>query len=101
MSSITRERERIEATPLTVSTRIELTRAEIAKADVPIPIRYSERHLALSVWLFDDDAIVSNHIGAGLGQDSVTLHLRRRVPGGAVDRYAEHFESLWQAARPA
>ncbi|MBO4205852.1 XRE family transcriptional regulator [Micromonospora echinofusca] len=98
-SQVTTQRDRIEATPLTLSTRIELTRAEIAKSGAPIPMRYSDRHIGMSVWIFDDDAVVATHIGAGLGQESVTLHLRRRGPGGAFDRYVEHFESLWESSR--
>jgi hypothetical protein len=98
-SPVTRRREEIEATPLTVSTRIALTRAELAKANVGAPVRLSDRHIAMSVWVFDDDMLVSTHIGAGLGQDSVTMHLRRRRDGGAFDRYADHFEQLWAVAR--
>lgn len=93
-------RELIEATPLTVSMRVALTLAEIGKAPVPLDIRLSDRHIAMSVWVFDDEAIVSTHIGDGLGQDSVTIHLRRHQEGGAFDQYANHFETLWGHARP-
>lgn len=94
-SSVTTEREQVEATPLSVSTRIEMTRAELAKAEHQPAIRFSNRHIAISVWIFDDDAVVATHIGSGLGQESVTLHLRRRTDGGVFDRYADHFEDLW------
>ncbi|WFE56775.1 helix-turn-helix transcriptional regulator [Micromonospora sp. WMMD712] len=100
-SPVTAERERIEATPLTLSTRIAMTRAELSKVGTVIPVRFSTRHLAMSVWVFDEEAIVATHIGAGLGQDSVTLHLRRCQDGGAFDRYVEHFESLWTDGKPA
>ncbi|WP_433686590.1 XRE family transcriptional regulator [Micromonospora carbonacea] len=100
-SPVTAERERIEATPLTLSTRIAMTRAELSKVGAVIPVRFSARHLAMSVWVFDEEAIVATHIGAGLGQDSVTLHLRRWRDGGAFDRYVEHFESLWTDGRSA
>ncbi|WP_431896466.1 XRE family transcriptional regulator [Micromonospora haikouensis] len=100
-SPVTAERERIEATPLTLSTRIAMTRAELNKVGTVIPVRFSARHLAMSVWVFDEEAIVATHIGAGLGQDSVTLHLRRWQDGGAFDRYIEHFESLWTDGKPA
>ncbi|MFG1904693.1 XRE family transcriptional regulator [Micromonospora carbonacea] len=100
-SPVTAERERIEATPLTLSTRIAMTRAELSKVGTVIPVRFSARHLAMSVWVFDEEAIVATHIGAGLGQDSVTLHLRRGQDGGAFDRYVEHFESLWTDGKPA
>lgn len=97
-SPVTAQREAIEATPLTVSTRIAITQAELAK----IPnarARFTDRHIALSFWIFDDDAVIATHIGDSLGQDSVTFHMRRRQPGGPVDRYTEHFESLWASSR--
>ncbi|WP_428963823.1 XRE family transcriptional regulator [Micromonospora fluostatini] len=100
-SVVTAERERVEATPLTLSTRIAMSRAEIAKSPSALPVRLSDRHIAMSVWIFDDEAVVATHIGAGLGQDSVTLHLRRRGAGGLFDRYTEHFEALWADAAPA
>ncbi|WP_433313565.1 XRE family transcriptional regulator [Micromonospora sp. CA-269861] len=100
-SEVTTARERIESTPLTLATRIAMTQAEIAKSPESLATRMSERHIAMSVWVFDDEAIVATHIGAGLGQDSVTMHLRRREDGGPFDRYVEHFESLWDDAQPA
>lgn len=100
-SEVTTARESIEATPLTLATRIAMTKAEMAKSPVPLAARTSERHVAMSVWIFDDEAIVATHIGAGLGQDSVTMHFRRRENGGPFDRYVEHFESLWDDARVA
>ena len=96
-SEVTRRREQIEGSPLTIATRVAMTRAELAKTGEHMPVRLSDRHIAMSVWVFDDDALVSTHIGDGLGQDSVTLHLRRRHEGGAFDRYVEHFERLWEA----
>ncbi|MEU4776297.1 helix-turn-helix transcriptional regulator [Micromonospora sp. NPDC023633] len=97
-SPVTTSREQVEDTPLTLATRIAMTQAEIAKSPEDLPTRSTDRHIAMSVWVFDSEAIVATHIGAGLGQDSVTLHLRRRVVGGAFDRYVEHFEALWTDA---
>jgi transcriptional regulator with XRE-family HTH domain len=98
-SAVTAGRDRIEGTPLNLATRIAMTQAEIAKSSTALPVRLSDRHIAMSVWVFDDEAIVATHIGAALGQDSVTLHLRRREAGGPFDRYVKHFESLWADAR--
>jgi hypothetical protein len=36
-----------------------------------------------------------------LCDDFGTLHLHRCQEGGAFDRYAAHFDSLWSAAREA
>lgn len=97
-SPVTAGRDRVEATPLDLGTRIAMTRAEIAKSPTPLAVRLSDRHVAMSVWVFDDDAIVATHIGGALGQDSVTFHLRRRESDGPFSRYVEHFEALWADA---
>jgi hypothetical protein len=101
-SEVTREREDIEGVALTVRTRIAVTVEELAHLrDVPgVEARYSDRHIAMSVFLFDDQALVCQHLGAGLGHDSPTFHLRRRQDDGLFDRYAAHVESLWDLARP-
>jgi hypothetical protein len=44
--------------------------------------------------------IVCQHIGALVGHDSPTLHLRRRGEQGLYDRYAAHVAWLWSGARP-
>lgn len=99
-SEITRERERIEDVPLTVSTRINVSLDQLAKVGAPVDVRLGDRHVALSVWIFDDDMIVCTHLADLLGHDSPTLHIRRRQDGGLYDRYAEHVAHLWQLARP-
>lgn len=99
-SEVTRERERIEDVPLTVSTRIKVTLDELGKLVPPVEGRYSDRHIATSVFLFDDDALVSIHLADLLGHDSPTLHLRRRSPDGLYDRFAAHVAYLWDNARP-
>ncbi|MEU7982954.1 helix-turn-helix transcriptional regulator [Micromonospora sp. NPDC049081] len=97
-SPVTTSRDRIEATPLNLATRIAMTRAEISKSASPLAVRLSDRHVGMSVWVFDNDAIVATHIGGALGQDSVTLHFRRRESGGPFSRYLEHFDALWADA---
>lgn len=102
-SEVTRARERIEGVPLTVSTRIRVTLDELAKLHAVAPAvqaRFSDRHIALSVFTFDDDMLVSIHVGDLLGHDSPTLHLRRREDDGLYDRFAGHVTSLWNAGRP-
>ena len=101
-SDVTRRREEIEAVALTVRTRIAVTVDELEKLrDVTgVEARFSDRHIALSVFLFDTDALVCQHLGAALGHDSPTLHLRRRDPDGLFDRFAAHVDSLWEAGHP-
>lgn len=97
-SPVTTERERVEAAALTVTTRINMSRAELAKLP-GAQVRYSDRHISLSVWIFDDDMIVCTHLSDLLGHDSPTLHIRRRADRGLFDRYAGHFGYLWDTAR--
>ncbi len=101
-SEVTRERERIEAVPLTVSTRIQVTLDELGKLRTVAPQvqgRYSDRHIALSVFQFDSDMLVCTHLADQMGHDSPTIHLRRRQDGGMYSRYAAHVEHLWDVGR--
>lgn len=103
----TRRREAIEDTSLTVSTRIRITLENLDKLrDVPgIEARFSTEedatnHVSLSVFRFDENALVTPHLARVVGHDSPMMHLRRRDTGGMFDRFAEHAEELWQRARP-
>ena len=101
-SDVTHRRERLEAVALTLSTRIQVTLDEVAKLRTTAPAvqaRFSDRHLAMSVFSFDDDALVSIHLADLLGHDSPTLHVRRRVEDGLYDRFAHHVEHLWETGR--
>jgi hypothetical protein len=101
-SDVTRERERIEATPLTASTRIAVTLEQLERlrdAD-GIEARFSDRHIALSVFAFDDDMIVTPHLANLAGHESPALHLRRCQQDGMFDRFAMHVNALWDEARP-
>lgn len=93
-SPVTAERERIEQAALTVSTRIGISRAELDRLP-GVQVRSSDRHIAVSVWVFDDDMVVSTHLADLLGHDSPTLHVRRRAEAGVFDRYLSHVEYLW------
>ncbi|GGQ81418.1 DUF5919 domain-containing protein [Streptomyces flaveolus] len=100
-SEVTRRREQIEAVPLTVSTRIRITLDALSRIDGDgVEARLSDGHIALSVFRFDDEMLVTPHLANLLGHDSPLLHLRRRGGGGLFDRFAEHVEALWSGARP-
>jgi len=101
-SDITRRREEVEGVALTVRTRIAVTLDELEHLrDAPgVEARKSDRHISLSVFIFDGQALVCQHLGAGLGHDSLTWQLRRRQPGGLFDRFAQHVDALWQVAAP-
>lgn len=101
-SEVTRRREEIEKVPLSVSTRIAVSVDALnrLRSEAPnVQARLSDRHIALSVFQFDDNMIVNVHIADLLGHDSPTLHLRRHGDDGLFDRFAGHVEHLWKDAR--
>jgi transcriptional regulator with XRE-family HTH domain len=97
-SPVTTAREGIEQAALSISTRIDITTAELARIDPAPPVRFTDRHISLSVWIFDDDALVCTHLADRLGHASPTFHVRYREPGGLFDGYAGHVEHLWETA---
>lgn len=101
-SEATRQREKIEATPLTVSTRIAVTLEQLGRLrDTDgIEARFSDRHIAMSVFAFDDDMIVTPHLSNLMGHDSPALHLHRHQDDGLFDRFTMHVGALWDQARP-
>lgn len=101
-SEVTREREQREGVPLTVGVRIRTTLAELENLrDQPgVEARFSDAHIAMSVFVFDHSALVTPHLSNQVGHDSPLLHLRRRQDDGLFDRFASHVEDLWADARP-
>ncbi|MEU6080016.1 hypothetical protein [Streptomyces sp. NPDC047108] len=101
-SEVTRKREEVEGVPLTVGTRIRITLDALDKIrDEPgIEAKYSDEHIALSVFTFDDQMLVTPHISNLLGHDSPMLHLRRLGDDGLYDRFASHVAALWETGRP-
>lgn len=102
-SPVTTSRERAENVPLTVSTRIQVTMDELTKLHrrtSRILARHSDQHIAMSVWRFDNDMIVCTHLADQLGNDSPTIHLRRKQDNGLFDRYNTHIEYLWKNSTP-
>jgi len=102
-SDVTRQREDVEGAALTVRTRITVTLTELERlrsATPALEARKSDRHISLSVFQFDDQSLVCQHLGTGLGHESPTLHLRRRQEDSLFDRFADHVEVLWEAAQP-
>jgi hypothetical protein len=99
---VTRQREIIEDAALSVSARIQISLKELSKLG-PLPgleVRFSAaedavNHVSLSVFRFDDDALVTPHLARLVGHDSPLLHLRKQGDGGMFDRFAEHAEELW------
>jgi transcriptional regulator with XRE-family HTH domain len=101
-SDVTRRREELESVPLTVSTRIRITLDELSKlADVSgIEVRHGEDHIAMSVFVFDDEMLVTPHLAHLVGHDSPMFHVRRHQDEGLYDRFAHHVGELWNGGRP-
>ncbi|WP_431984278.1 hypothetical protein [Streptomyces qinglanensis] len=98
-SDTTRAREAVEDVAFTISTRIRITLDELARVpDSGIEHRFSEGHLPLSVFRFDEQMLVTPHLHGLVGHDSPTLHLRRLQSDGLFDRFATHAEALWDEA---
>jgi hypothetical protein len=100
-SEVTRRREEVEATPLTVSTRIAVTleQLERLRGTEGIEARFSDRHIALSVFAFDNEMIVTPHLANLAGHESPVFHLRRCQDDGVFDRFAMHVQALWDEGR--
>ncbi|MFB6805508.1 hypothetical protein [Streptomyces sp. NPDC056387] len=101
-SDVTLRREQVEGVPLTVGTRIRITLDQLAKMGaVPgVEARFSDDHIALSVFMFDEQMLVTPHIANLLGHESPMLHLRRLEADGLYDRFAQHVDALWEGGRP-
>lgn len=107
-SPVTRQREEIEDVALSVSTRIRIAQENLAKVGPRegLEVRYSApedavNHVSLSVFRFDEDALVCPHLARLVGHDSPMMHLRKRDSNGMFDRFADHNEELWERGQPA
>jgi len=103
---VTRRREQVENAPLTLSTRIRITLDELDKLGPiqGIETRFSnvnaEAHVSRSIFRFDQEALICEHIAERLGHGSLTFHLHRMQKDGPFDQYNAHAEHLWQGGRP-
>ncbi|MEV4431719.1 XRE family transcriptional regulator [Streptomyces sp. NPDC049585] len=105
---VTRQREEIEGVALAVSTRIRMTIEQLAALGTAegVEARFSApadavNHISLSVFRFDDEALVTPHLARQVGHDSPLLHVRRRGDGGGMfGRFVEHAEELWVRGNP-
>ncbi|GLF95862.1 DUF5919 domain-containing protein [Streptomyces yaizuensis] len=102
----TRRREEVEGVALTVSARVRTTLEQLERMGAVdgVEARFSAvddapAHLALSVFRFDADALVTPHLARLVGHDSPLLHLRRYGADGLFDRFTGHAEELWGRAR--
>jgi transcriptional regulator with XRE-family HTH domain len=101
-SEVTRRREEVEDVPLTVSTRIRITLDELSKLGAVdgVEARFSDEHIAMSTFIFDEEMLVATHLAHLVGHESPMLHVQRIMDGGLFDRFAFHVAELWKAGRP-
>jgi len=64
-------------------TSAKLEQLERLKNFDRIEARFSDRHIALSVFAFDDEMIVTPHLANLVGHESPMLHLSRCQQDGA------------------
>lgn len=105
--SVTTRREEIEGVAMAVSTRIGTTLEQLSRMGPTegLEARFSApsdatNHISLSVFRFDDEALVTPHLATQVGHDSPLLHLRRRGEQGMFHRFVEHAEELWSRSVP-
>lgn len=100
-SGTTRHREEVEGVPLTVGTRIRITLDALSRMPEQsgVEARFSDEHVAMSVFVFDGQMLVTPHLSNLLGHDSPMFHIRRMGEDGMYDRFAAHAEALWDRGR--
>jgi transcriptional regulator with XRE-family HTH domain len=105
-NEVTHKREDIEHAALALTTRIRITLdelrniGEVEGLEARLSETNAEAHVSRSVFRFDNEALVCEHIAERLGHGSLTFHLRRIQEDGPFDQYIAHFEHLWSGARP-
>jgi lambda repressor-like predicted transcriptional regulator len=66
-----------------------------------VQIRFHKTTLYNSVFRFDDEMVVNTHVYGFPGAHAPALHLRRLSSGDLFETYAESFETVWAAGKPA
>ncbi|MDH6114421.1 hypothetical protein P3T36_000822 [Kitasatospora sp. MAP12-15] len=104
---VTRQREAIEDVALSVSTRVRITLEHLRRLGPTegLEARFSApadamNHVSLSVFRFDQDALVTPHLARLAGHDSPLMHLRGQGEGGMWSRFVDHAEELWERGTP-
>jgi transcriptional regulator with XRE-family HTH domain len=96
-------RDQEEGTPLTLPIRIRTTLTTWADIlSCPgFQLRFQNVPLYNSVFRFDDEMFVTPHLFATVGSQAPLFHLRRLGAGGLFDRFASHFDGVWNASVPS
>ncbi|MFF0529563.1 DUF5919 domain-containing protein [Nocardia amikacinitolerans] len=71
-------------------------------ADEPgIEFRLHQTTLYNSIFRFDDEMIVNMHVHGRMAPQSPAMHLRQLSEGSLFEVYADSFEEIWKASKPA
>lgn len=65
-----------------------------------VDIRFHDTTLYSSIYRFDDEMLVNNHIYGLPAAHAPAMHLRRLSAGDLFDTYSNTFERIWAAATP-
>ena len=69
--------------------------------DTPVEMRLQVAPMYNSIFRFDDQMLVTNHLYGTPGKMAPLLHHHRLGSDGLFDRYNESFELLWCDSKPA
>jgi transcriptional regulator with XRE-family HTH domain len=65
-----------------------------------VEIRLHETTLYSSLFRYDDDVMVNNHVYGAPASLNPTIHLRRIDGGVLFDHYSSSFDKVWETAKP-
>lgn len=63
--------------------------------------RFHRTTLYNSIFRLDDEMIINTHVYGVQGAHAPAMHLRRLSSGSLFDTYAQSFEEVWKASKPA
>lgn len=66
-----------------------------------IEFRFHGTTLYNSIFRFDDEMIVNNHVYGAPGAHAPAMHLRKLGAGTLFATYAASFTEVWSLSRPA
>jgi transcriptional regulator with XRE-family HTH domain len=97
-----RMRDAEEQAAITLGARVQTTMRylERFRCCQGIELRTQTAALYNSIFRFDDDMLVTPHLYGTLGHSAPLLHLRRRMPDGLFDRFAEHLDAIVATTTP-
>jgi transcriptional regulator with XRE-family HTH domain len=89
-----------DAVALKIRNSLALLRRSLTS--VPnLSVRLHGSTLYSSIYRFDDEMVVNQHVLGLPAAQAPALHLRRRGPGGLFDTYGDAYDRVWRESKPA